>query len=242
MPLLCSDRLRRDSLPPLRYVFLLWILRSAWRSGLDHLPNLRRGGLLKDGSQFADRLLPKSEDQMNAWIRSKFDIDPCCRLREAFLFWLKRKLLWDDKGSAESRSEWLSWMFFHWLRTGRWESGYEAPVFALPTLLAKKEEGVASLGSAGEKAMHDLLVRIIGECTGFCQMVGRCVRNHQEAGYCVRRWWWNRPFVRCLGCKAWIPANTVTFFGEQLCGTCRCVLRRHVLCDECRTMPYSDTA
>lgn len=34
-------------------------------------------------------------------------------------------LLWDDKGSAETRGQWLSWMFFHWLRTGRWESGYQ---------------------------------------------------------------------------------------------------------------------
>jgi len=44
---------------------------------------------------------------MNAWIRGKFDIDPCCRLREAFVFWLKRKLLGDDIGSAEVRPFWV---------------------------------------------------------------------------------------------------------------------------------------
>jgi hypothetical protein len=27
------------------------------------------------------------------------------------ILWLKKTLIWDDKGSAESRSEWLSWMF-----------------------------------------------------------------------------------------------------------------------------------
>jgi hypothetical protein len=72
----------------------------------------------------------------NDWIRQKYDIGPTCKLRE-WLPWyvkekLKRKFAWDDKGSAESRTEWLRWMFVHWLRTGRWESGYKAPLLTEP--------------------------------------------------------------------------------------------------------------
>jgi hypothetical protein len=58
------------------------------------------------------------------WLRQKYDIGPTCKLHEAFLFRLREKLLWDEKGSAETRAQWFSWMFFRWLRTGRWESGY----------------------------------------------------------------------------------------------------------------------
>lgn len=44
---------------------------------------------------------------MNAWIRSKVDIDPNCKLREAFLFRLKHILLWEDIGSAEIMPFWV---------------------------------------------------------------------------------------------------------------------------------------
>lgn len=46
---------------------------------------------------------------MNAWIRSKFDIDTNCKLRESFLCWLKHKLLWEDIGSAEIMPFWVRW-------------------------------------------------------------------------------------------------------------------------------------
>jgi hypothetical protein len=83
-------------------------------------------------------------NRVNDWIRQKYDIGPCCKLRE-WLPWyieeqLKRKLLWDDKGSAETRSEWLRWMFVHWLRTGRWESGYNAPILAEPLSRTKNSK------------------------------------------------------------------------------------------------------
>jgi len=60
--------------------------------------------------------------------RLRRKLDPNGKLRE-YLWWrLKGALQWDEICSAETRREWLSWMFFHWLRTGRWESGYTEPL------------------------------------------------------------------------------------------------------------------
>jgi hypothetical protein len=54
-------------------------------------------------------------DVLQAWCRNCM-----CKIQHAILY--------DDKCSAETTTEWFSWMFFHWLRTGRWESGWGEPI------------------------------------------------------------------------------------------------------------------
>jgi hypothetical protein len=52
--------------------------------------------------------------RMNDWIRQRYDIGPCCKVHEWFPGYveeqLKRKLLWDDKGSAEVLPFWIRWI------------------------------------------------------------------------------------------------------------------------------------
>jgi hypothetical protein len=90
---------------------------------------LRARWPLDDEPHGTDRHLPEGEGAMKAvtWIRRKLDISPCTQVREALWWRLKHATLYDQKCSAESTREWFSWMFFHWLRTGRWESGWSEP-------------------------------------------------------------------------------------------------------------------
>ena len=72
-----------------------------------------------------EQLLRVIEERRNCGI--KLDVSPCTRVREALWWRLKNATLYDQKCSTESTREWFSWMFFHWLRTGRWESIWSEP-------------------------------------------------------------------------------------------------------------------